>query len=181
LSMNIWRSNSRASGEKIGKRTSITWFLGVHDIDLVLWLTGSKVKSVSAMGKKVFTPFWDHVISTMELENGALVCIENAWTLPVSRVTGLDAGFKIIGEKGMVEVNLTHNDARVTSEQRGRSMILDTYHWPSNNGVLNGDLRIELESFVDAVRGNTVPAVTAREAAEAVRVIERIEQALDRA
>ncbi|HCA28183.1 MAG TPA: hypothetical protein DEP23_00650 [Ruminococcaceae bacterium] len=180
-SVNVWRSNSRASGMKIGKRTSVTWFLGIHDIDMIIWLLGGKkITKVSAMGKKIFTPFWDYVISSMETEDGTLICMENGWTMPIQRVTGLDAGFKIIGEKGMMEVNLTHADARVTTEERGRSVLMDTFHWPMIGTELYGDLRIELEAFVKAVQSNAVPPVTATEATEAVRVIERIENALDK-
>lgn len=180
-SVNVWRSNSRASGMKIGKRTSITWFLGIHDIDMILWLLGEpKLTKVSAMGKKIFTPYWDYVASTMLTEKGTIISMENGWAMPTERVTGLDAGFKIVGEKGMMEVNLTHADARVTSTKRGRSMLMDTFHWPEIEGELQGDLRIELESFVNAVRNNAVPPVTAEEAVAAVYAIEWIEKELDK-
>lgn len=178
-SVNIWRSNSRLSGERIGKRTSITWFLGIHDIDLVLWLTGCDVTRINAMGKKIFTKYYDYVVSTMELSNGAIAVMENGWTMPAERVTGLDAGIKIIGETGMIEINLTHNDARVTSGERRRSMLMDTYHWPSIGPDLYGGLRAEIDSFVQCVRNNKVPPVTAREAMKAVDVVERIEKVLD--
>lgn len=178
-SVNVWRSNSRASGMRIGDRASIAWFLGIHDIDMVLWLLGEpKVTEVSAMGKRIFTKSWDYVVSAMRTDTDVIISMENGWTMPVERVTGLDAGFKIIGEKGMMEINLTHADARVTTIARGRSMLMDTFHWPEVDGQLYGDLRIEIEAFVHAVRTKTVPPVTGKEAAAAVDVIERIERAL---
>ncbi len=180
-SVSVWRSNSKASGFKIGQRTSVTWFLGIHDIDMVMWLLGGKkITKINAMGKKVFTKFWDYVVSTMETEDGILISMENGWTMPLQRVTGLDAGFSIIGEKGMVEVDLTHSDVRVTTEDRGRSMLMDTYHWPDIGTELYGDLRVELEQFMRSVREKTIPPVTAAEATEAVCVIERIEEILDK-
>jgi UDP-N-acetylglucosamine 3-dehydrogenase len=177
--INICRNSSTQTGNRIGKRTSITWFLGIHDIDLVLWLTGQKVKRISASGKKIFNDNWDYVASLLELEDGTIVCMENGWHMPPYRVTTLDAGIKVIGEKGMIEISLTHNDARLTTFDEKRSKSIDTYHWPSYEGVIYGDLRIELESFINSVITNSIPPCTAREAAEAVRVIERIEQFLE--
>ena len=180
LSVKVWRSNSMASGRKIGQRTSVTWFLGIHDVDMVLWLLNQpKITNVQAMGAKVFTPYWDYVSATLQTEAGTIVSVENGWILPVERVTGLDAGIQITGEQGMIEVNLTHADVRVTSAQRGRSMLMDTFHWPEIGGELQGDLRIELEAFVRAVRYNEIPPVTAKEAAAAVDIVERIEKALE--
>jgi len=46
----------------------------------------------------------------MEMSKDVIVCIENGWTFFSQRSSGVDVGFKIIGEKGMVEVDLTNND-----------------------------------------------------------------------
>lgn len=44
--------------------------LMIHDIDLMLWLFGRQVKSVSAHGFKIRTQHWDHVTAHFELEDG---------------------------------------------------------------------------------------------------------------
>lgn len=178
-SFKIHRSNTNRASKKIGKRTSINWFLGIHDVDLLLWLSGSKVKDIKTMGIKVVTDHWDYVVSTMKLENGALVCLENGWILPAERSAGCEAGITVIGEKGSIEVDLTHNDVLLTTAQNGRSSFADTYHWPAGvDGVLYGDLRVEMEAFVNSVINNSVPPVTGEQATDAVEVVERIERIL---
>lgn len=44
--------------------------LMIHDIDLMLYLFGRRVLSVSAQGFKIRTAHWDHVVATFELADG---------------------------------------------------------------------------------------------------------------
>lgn len=176
--MKIWRHNSLNSGKKIGPRTSVTWFLGIHDIELLQYLTGFHIASVSATGQKLFTPHWDVVQAHFKMENGMLAALENSWILPTQRSSGLDAGIKVIGEKGMVEVNLSHADVAVSTEKDGRQLYLDTYHWPMENHVPHGDLRREIQTFVSSVAAGTIPPVTGEMALEAVKWTEGIEMSL---
>lgn len=179
LSVNIKRHNNLKGAQKIGKRTSVTWFLGIHDVDLLLWITGLSVKRISAMGKKIYTNFWDYVVSIMEMDNGAVAVVENGWIMPEERASGLDASLKIVGDKGMIEIDLTHNDVYTSYMKNGRMVLLDSCHWPEKDSVPYGDLRIEIESFIDAVRNNTIPAITGEEALEAVKIVELIEENLE--
>ena len=178
-SINIWRNNSRSAGEKICQYTSVAWFLGSHDIDAVHFITGKKVVKVTATGKNFFAPHYDYVISNMELEDGTLVMMQNGFTLPDERVTTMDGGIKIIGEKGMIEVDMNHNSVRLTTQEVGRSTMQDTHHWPLINGEHYGDLRVELEAFVRTAIKKELPPVTGEDGAEAVRVIELITAYLD--
>lgn len=175
----IWRHNSLESGFKIGNRTSVTWYLGIHDIELMLYLTNLKIKKVSAVGQKWYTPNWDYVHAHLHLEEGVFATMENSWIMPVQRSSGLDAGIKIICEKGMIEVNLFHSDVTVSSTNEGRQKSLDTYHWPMEQQVPQGDLRKELQTFVAAVISGSIPPVTGEQALEAVKAIEWIEKSLE--
>ena len=174
----VRRSNSMWAGKKIGQRTSITWFLGIHDIDMVLWLTGLSVKKAYSVGKKIMNEYWDNVFSIFEMDNGAIMSMENNWILPDQRISTLDAGLNIIGEKGMIEVDFTHNDFRITTNESGCSKYMDTYMWPMWEGVPYGDLSREIESFIDCVIHNKVPLVTAKQATEAVKVVQMVEDIL---
>ena len=179
ISVKIWRNNDRAGGEHFGRNTSSAWFLGVHDIDAVHFVTGERVVKVSAIGKKFFTPHYDYVAASLELTNGALVTMENGFIIPRERVSALDAGMVIIGEHGMVELDMNHSGVRLTTAETGRSLMQDTYHWPLLGEQIHGDLRAELEAFIDAVKNNETPPVTGEDGAEAVKVIERITAFLD--
>src|SRR5690606_27989129 len=44
----VWRCGSRSVGAKIAQRTGVDWFLGVHDVDLVHFVTGTAITDVRA-------------------------------------------------------------------------------------------------------------------------------------
>lgn len=176
--INIWRHNSRSAGQRICQKSTAAWFLGIHDIDLVLFLTGDKVKTVSAYGKCCYTPNYDYVVSTLEMESGTMVTMANSFILPDERFTTMDGGLKIIGDQGMLEVNMNHNGVRLTSDENSRSVMLDTYHWPMIDGLYYGDLRIELESFVETCFSGEETKIPGRAALEDVKVIERVHACL---
>jgi len=178
-SINIWRNNSRAAGLRICQYTSVAWFLGIHDIDAVHFITGRKVIKISANGKNFFTPHYDYVVSNLELEDGIIVTMENGFTLPNERFTGMLGGIRIIGELGMIEVDMNHNGVCLTTQEQGRSLMQDTYHWPLIGGEHYGDLRAELEAFVKAAANKELPPVTGEDGTEAVKVIEQIMAYLD--
>ncbi len=49
---------------------SVLHDLMIHDVDLLTWLTGSKIKSSSVQKRKVFTQTWDWADVHVTLENG---------------------------------------------------------------------------------------------------------------
>jgi len=175
----IWRNNTRSSGAKICQYASVAWFLGSHDIDALHFITGKKVAKVKATGRKLFTPHYDYIVANLELEDGTLVTLENGFTLPDTRFTGLDSGIKIIGEKGMIEVDMNHNSVRLTTQDAGRSLMQDTHHWPMIGNEYHGDLRLELEAFAQTAINKEAPPVTGEDGADAVRVVELIMAYLD--
>ena len=62
-------------------RCSVTAFLGVHDLDLLLWLAGGSIAHVQAMGSKVFTDKWDLSLAHLRLDNGIIASVENHWLI----------------------------------------------------------------------------------------------------
>ena len=75
-------------------------FFGIHDIDLLLWITGLSVKSLKFSWQKDLHPITGTTwFSIMEMDNGAVAVVENGWIMPEERAAGLDAGLKIVGTK----------------------------------------------------------------------------------
>lgn len=174
-----WRSNSLAVAERIAPRTSVAWFLGVHDVDVVQWMTGRDIVQVRARGYRLVSEHYDLVEVHALLSDSTPVDFRWSWLLPVERASGLQAGLELIGPAGMLEVELSHAGVSLTTGMSGRPQNIDTYHWPpTDSGAPGGDLRAELHAFVAAVRADAVPPVTGEEAARAVAVIESVEQSI---
>jgi len=178
--LNIHRSNPSVQGKHYSKRSSVAWFLGIHDIDAVLWITGRKIVEVKAMGRKLFSDNWDYVSAQLRLDNGVIVCMENSWTMPPERYNVMDAGLRIVGSKGMIEVSFIADQVRLSTQALGRSAFVDVVGRTEVQGKPGGALRTTVEFFVESVLNNRVPPVTGEEAMEAVRAIEWIERELDK-
>jgi len=179
-SVRCWRANSLLAAERIGPRTSVAWFLGIHDVDVIRWVTGRDIVEVRARGRQRVSAHHDHVQVHALLSDGTPVDLQWSWLLPVQRASGLHAGLELIGADGMLEVELSHNAVALTSRTSARTRQLDTYHWPADvrTGAPGGDLRAEIEGFVAAARTGALPPVSGEDGANAVAVIEAVHRSI---
>ena len=178
-SVRCWRSNSLLAADRIAPRTSVAWFLGIHDVDVVRWVTGQEIVEVRARGRKWVSKHHDHVQVHALLADGTPVDLQWSWLLPIHRQSGLLAGLELIGADGMLEVEMSHNAVALTARAAARQRQLDTYHWPAHaTGGPGGDLRAEIEGFIRSVRTGTVPPVTGEDGARAVAVIEAVDRSI---
>jgi len=181
LSISVKRCNTMTNCRRIGPIASIGWFLGIHDVDLALWVTGLKVKEiVSAAGFKCYNDRWDYITACLRLEGDAMLLMENHWVTPNSYIAPPDAWLKLIGTEGRVDLDLMPREACYAYDAGGAGHFDNHYQPDDLYGVPAGDLRYQLEHFIRCVRHNEVPLTTGEEAAEAVRVIEGIEKILDK-
>lgn len=97
-------------------RSSVMWFLGSHAIDTTCWLMDrqpvrifcQKRQGVLA-GLGVDTP--DLYLTMLEFEGGGLAVVENTWILPQQSPALIDHKVEILGSRGAVYLDPTHNRA----------------------------------------------------------------------
>ncbi len=93
-------------------QSSPLWFLISHITDYVRWVVGAEVVEVYGTGytgflkreKKLDTP--DTMVFLVKFENGACATFESSWVLPDAYPRVVDVRFDIIGEHGMMQVDL---------------------------------------------------------------------------
>lgn len=106
-------------------RSSPAWFLGAHFFDLVRWATKMEAKRVFATGnkKRLLQDFgvdtYDSVNAKVEYENGASVCYDLSWVLPKSFEAIVNQGIRIVGTKGLWEVDTQDRGSRSCIEGEG--------------------------------------------------------------
>ncbi|MFI6831803.1 Gfo/Idh/MocA family protein [Kribbella sp. NPDC050241] len=103
-------------------QSSPAWFLMPHTVDLVLWLTGSKPVSVSAVGSrgvlaKRGIDTWDVVHALLTFDDGSTATLSSAWTLPDAGDGIVDFRFQVIGTEGSVTADLSHQGLTVVSDK----------------------------------------------------------------
>lgn len=155
--------------------------LATHDLDLMLYLTGSEVKRIHAeTARRIHTDHEDLLSGLLRFADGTIGVLDINWLTP-TKVRELS----VTGEKGMFQVNYLTQELYFYENDYADS------RWESL-GVLTGvgegnmvrlrierkePLRGELEAFVQAVVEGKEPSVSGEEALEALALAERVVKA----
>jgi predicted dehydrogenase len=144
---------------------------GIHDTDLMLWMSALKVESVYALTHAVrglANP--DIGWAMYRFEGGAIGVIENVWMLPEGTPFRIHEQLEIIGTEGAVYVHGA--DQNLVVQTREQIDCPDTLYWPQIHGETVGALRTEMEYFAGCVaQGSPPTVVTPTEARAAVAVV----------
>jgi predicted dehydrogenase len=176
VQVEVWRATTVSVGAPAAERTSAAWFLGIHDADLVRFVTGLEAESVHATGRAVHSAHEDAVYAVITYCHGAIGTMTNYWSLPDARPNRAHAGLRVIGTAGSVEVELGHTDMVLVSG--GRAVNPDTRFWPSVTHAGPTNLRSELVAFVQAAVAKAAAPVSGEDALAAVAVVEAIHESM---
>lgn len=140
--------------------------LMIHDIDIVLALVKSPIRSIAANGLPVITDHVDIANARIEFENGAVA------NVTASRVSNKKfRRIRVFGDRHYYGLNYVDQKLEVTQSVPDG----DGGKWPKiETTVLDitprPPLDTELEYFVNSVRTGTPPLVNGRVGLEALRV-----------
>lgn len=165
-----------------GTDVSVVLDLMIHDIDAILSVVDSKVKTVTANGVSVISKTPDIANARIEFENG---CVANLTASRISMknmrkarffqkdayisVDFLEKKSEIVKMKDAPE----HTDdfAMILTNAEGikKQIYFENPEIETNNAILD-----ELETFADAINNNTTPIVTLEQGTEALRVAMKV-------
>ncbi|MFY8097659.1 MAG: Gfo/Idh/MocA family protein [Flavobacterium sp.] len=152
--------------------------LMIHDIDAILSVVRSKVKSVNASSVAVISDSPDITNARIEFENG---CVANITSSRISMknmrksrffqkdayisVDYLDKVCEVVRMKDAPEVPGDFDMILQNAEGIKKQIYFDNPGVQLNNAILD-----ELETFADTINTNTQPIVTLEDGTEALRV-----------
>lgn len=161
-----------------GTDVSVVLDLMIHDIDIILSVVKSEVKTVSASGVSVLSETPDIANARIEFENG---CVANLTASRISLKNMRKARFfqrdayisvdfleKKCEVVRMKDVPETPDDfAMILTNAEGikKQIYFENPTIENNNAILD-----ELESFADAIKSNRTPGVPLKQGTEALRV-----------
>ncbi len=163
--------------------------LMIHDIDAILSVVKSKVKSVHASGVSVLSQSPDIANARIEFENG---CVANVTSSRISMknmrksrffqkdayisVDYLDKICEVVKMKEAPETPGDFDMILQNAEGLKKQIYFDNPTVAPNNAILD-----ELNAFADAINKNTTPIVTLEDGTEALRVAYMIIDSMERA
>ncbi|WP_370476653.1 Gfo/Idh/MocA family protein [Tamlana flava] len=156
--------------------------LMIHDIDIILSIVKSKVKSISASGVAVISDTPDIANARLEFENG---CVANLTASRISLKKMRKARFfqkdayisvdfltkkcEVVKMKDAPENPGDFDMILQNAEGVKKQIYFDNPPVPDNNSILD-----ELESFADAINNDRAPEVTLHDGTEALRIANQI-------
>lgn len=162
--------------------------LMIHDIDAILSVVRSKVKSVNASGVAVISDSPDIANARIEFENG---CVANVTSSRISMknmrksrffqkdayisVDYLEKICEVVKMKDAPEVPGDFDMILQNAEGIKKQIYFDNPKVNTNNAILE-----ELETFADAINNNTTPIVTLEDGTEALRVAYMIIKSMEK-
>jgi len=176
VQVEVWRSTTVSTGAHAAARTSVAWFLGVHDADLVRFVTGLAAQSVQAAGRAIHSAHEDAVYTLVRYCSGAIGTMTNYWSLPDARPNRAQAGLRVIGTAGAVEIELGHTDMLLVTG--GHAVNPDTRFWPSATHTGQHNLSSEVAAFVQAARDKAPTPISGEDGLAAVAVVEAIHESM---
>ncbi len=129
--------------------------LGVHDIDIMSFLLGDKIKTVYATGGKRIHPFEDFATILMTFGNSCTGLIDTNWHTP-HKIRSLT----VVADKGIAEVDYT-----------AQELTLYDKEWRKDAKIERKEpLAIQLNCFINYLKNNTLPPVSGEEGLHALEV-----------
>lgn len=119
--------------------------LGTHDIDILSYLSGKKVKAIYAVAGSAIHTHEDHAIITLTFEDGSNGVIETNWLTPHKMRT-----LTVVGSNGIAEVDYVNSTLRLFDKEWIRDAKIDKQE----------PLKLEIEHFAECVCDGKEPLVT---------------------
>lgn len=161
--------------------SSALWFLGSHVIDTLRFVLADEVSRVFSVSRKgvlaghgVATD--DVHLSTIEFSKGAVIVMENSWILSPGNPTVFDFKLELVGSKGQVRADTSHNGAvsKTTDQGLRYSDLLGVT--PTGGSRIGGFVLEAIARFVDSVLDDAPLLATAEDGLATTRVLAAIER-----
>lgn len=169
--------------------------LMIHDIDIILYLSKSKVKKIDAVGVNVIADKEDIANARIQFENG---CVAN---ITASRVSFEPMRrIRLFSENSYISLDYQKQEAliykkspeltlkSIDTESKGVSNITDLKNFSFGDMLkierikMNNQepLRKELESFIDCIINGKQPVVSGEEGIEAIKIADKIREEINK-
>ncbi|MCL5407573.1 MAG: Gfo/Idh/MocA family oxidoreductase [Patescibacteria group bacterium] len=162
------------------KDVNVVVDIGVHDIDIMNWFFERLPRKIIAQGGRALLPVHeDHVEAFLDYGTGSGVMMAN-WITPLKVRKLTVSGKKAYVELNYItqELNFYESKVMASYDDFGDFLIKFGDNQDKKTIAVNNiePLKAEIKSFIKAIKENGRPAVTAREAIDALDIACRVDR-----
>ena len=162
-------------------RTSIALYYGVHEFDLARWYAGDIASIYAQRSSGILQSQGfdvdDLYSAVMTFRSGGHGTAMLGWSLPTGTPGWGIAGVTVFGEYGVLMVD--QGSLGFTKVRGGRLEADDVHYSPIVHDRMRGAMSIEVDHFIQCVRGDADPLCSSADGAAAVDVSLAMEQSAD--
>ena len=106
------RNGIRATAARLGRNSSILFYMGVHDVDALQWIARSEISEVYARKVEMLgSGNEDALYAVVSFKNGAIGLIDYSWAWPNGLINGYRAALEVVGTNSAAYLDVTdHRD-----------------------------------------------------------------------
>jgi predicted dehydrogenase len=164
-------------------RSSPSWFLSSHDIDLVCWYFGVDPQEVYAnavrkvlVNQGVDTP--DAIQAQVRFVDGAVATFEACWTYPNTFPTMTDSFLEIITTGAVIHLDRKREQIEVSTDQ-GFQYPRNLLGYVYEEGEMHGAVPLSVHHFIKCVLEDREPLVTLDSSLRVTRILDAIQRSID--
>jgi len=159
--------------DRLGSNSSILFYLGVHDIDLIHWISRAEITSVFAKKvEKLKNGNEDSLFAILEMSNGAIGMLDYSWSWPSALPSGYNFNVEVLGTKSGAFIDM--RDQGIWKVEKETLSSFDTHLWPEINNKITGNLKDELSHFTESIQNNNNFLQEPEYASKSIKVIDGI-------
>lgn len=150
----------------------------IHDVDIIRWMSKSKVTEVSAFANYYLNrEYPDVIVAILKLESGALCTIQNVWHISESCPYGFEFSSKFITKE---DTFMIRNEPVISKWGKEVVEYPEMFFWPQINGKVVGALKDELTHYIYCAKKNIEsPILPNSEVLDSMKIADSIVQSIN--
>lgn len=178
--MSALRNTSPLAPRYLKGRVSLAYYIGVHDLDQLIWMNPSPIERVYAESRGMLVKqehgVDDTMLSLIKFKNGVIAHMNHTWACPVTREARLQSRLDIVGTKGQLDVEVWNQGLKIHGPDGIR--FSEVSYWPIVHGERWGIMRTQLEHFLKCIIRDRTPLVGVEEGLAGVRAATALEESI---
>jgi len=178
--MSALRNTSPLAPRYLKGRVSLAFYIGVHDLDQLMWMSGSSIERVYAESRGMLVKeevgVDDTMLSLIKFKSGVIAQMNHTWACPITREARLQSRLDIVGTKGQINVEVWNQGLKIHGPDGIR--FQDVSYGPTIYGERLGTMRTQLEHFLKCIVHDETPLVGVEEGLAGVRAATALEESM---